>query len=644
MRPAILLWIAYTFLSLLTLATWSRKGWYSVTGDETHYIVMADSIIHDVSLDTRNAYIREFRTKKIYAPGLASVNAVPSEKNTHAIEGPNGLFSVHSPGLPLLFALPYYFGGVIAIRIFMVMISSLLVYFSWRLSSRISDNEVYRIISVAGLIIGPPFIQAANQIFPDLIGGLFIFVPVVYILEIYIDRKKGNKYVMYLAFLMVTLLPWLHLKYAVAAVILAIAFIWLWFKTYIKYSEGVFFASGVFLSLLMLGFYNKYAFGNISGPYNSAALGSIDQTLLVFLGLHLDRSQGLLLQNYLFIFAFIYLIPFMKKSGVISLLLILLYLSLMIPNAAHTNFYGGYSFVGRFAWSGTVIIIPFALSGLVSAMKDKWRLAYIIIGTGILSNILVIIYRIVERFPYYNIITNDGMVHLIRQEAYISFFPFLNEYMPAFYSEEWFLIYSINIVYILTFIFMILTGFAYAKKYRREYFYGMNILMFVFVVTVLVAKNLYSNDLTTRYCNEGKWSGSSLPSITGKDVNGARQALEGITKPGFLTFGPYVRLDYGSYILDLDTVKSGDYNEVIGKWDIYIPYLNRTVDSGEIYSTSANDTPDRRKFEINRDEAGYEIEVRTYYTGKGSLSVRSLDIRCDFEASKENLISDSPQD
>ena len=46
------LWLTYFCSATLTLTIWTMNNWFSVTGDEPHYLVMADGIIEKVSVST----------------------------------------------------------------------------------------------------------------------------------------------------------------------------------------------------------------------------------------------------------------------------------------------------------------------------------------------------------------------------------------------------------------------------------------------------------------------------------------------------------------------------------------------------------------------------------------------------------------
>lgn len=109
--PLPILLIAFYFFSIFTLANWWHAHRYSVTGDEPHYLVMADGVVSYGTFEQTKPYKKEFENKYIYPLGLAPSNAVPGPSNTHGIIGPHGLYNAHNIGLPLLISIPYKIGS-----------------------------------------------------------------------------------------------------------------------------------------------------------------------------------------------------------------------------------------------------------------------------------------------------------------------------------------------------------------------------------------------------------------------------------------------------------------------------------------------------------------------------------------------------
>src|SRR5437867_1259942 len=86
---------------LVTLAVFvGRTHVMPVTGDEPHYLIMADSVAHDFDLDLRNNYERDFETGAIFG-----------KEPPHAYRIRGRWMPYHTPGLAIVLALPFVLGG-----------------------------------------------------------------------------------------------------------------------------------------------------------------------------------------------------------------------------------------------------------------------------------------------------------------------------------------------------------------------------------------------------------------------------------------------------------------------------------------------------------------------------------------------------
>lgn len=159
-RPLALLLAIYFFLALLTLGVWQSKHYYAVAGDEPHYLVMADALIRHGQLEQTLPYQEEFKTRAICQQGLAAASASPNPHNTHAVQGPHGLFNVHNIGLPILLAIPWLLGGVTGAKLSMILASGLAVVTAWKLSGLFPADTGSRLLAVTATT---PAV-AANQV------------------------------------------------------------------------------------------------------------------------------------------------------------------------------------------------------------------------------------------------------------------------------------------------------------------------------------------------------------------------------------------------------------------------------------------------------------------------------------------------
>jgi hypothetical protein len=122
---------------------------------------------------------------------------------------------------------------------------------------------------------------------------------------------------------------------------------------------------------------------------------------------------------------------------------------------------------------------------------------------------------------------------------------------------------------------------------------------------------------------------SKLPSQTGTlegdflvadDING---------KAGFVTFGPYTLLPKGKYKISIDYRSQNEAGDAVGWWDAVS--LKGAVKHHKeiIYGTAGKEKV--MSAELILHATADNFEVRTYFSGKGRLSVKAIKIDKDLE-------------
>ena len=110
-------------IAMLVTLWFASLGEPRVTGDEPHYLVMADGLVHDRTFDLRDAYTREGQTQRIYGSPLPA----PHVTIINHRWGP-----YHEPGLAMLLALPFSVGGTLGARLALCLIAGALPLWVFR--------------------------------------------------------------------------------------------------------------------------------------------------------------------------------------------------------------------------------------------------------------------------------------------------------------------------------------------------------------------------------------------------------------------------------------------------------------------------------------------------------------------------------
>ena len=506
--------------------SWSNAGIYLVSGDEPHYLVIAKSLVERGTLEVSETYRDEMVWKRLYLPGMTE-----HDRDGHVVRALNGMFSAHNIGLPLLLAIPFGIAGVVGVKFFMIFLGALATALIWRISGQVTDDLFKRISSTLLLCLSPLILAGATQIYPDILSGIIC----AYVLQsFYGSPVKMSANTRIGAAVLVFLLPWLQIKLILPMGILLVGNLILHRGEYGSAKRRYFIIGGGVASLLALAYYNEYAFGRFTGPYSAGALEVSWTSLMVLAGLLLDQNQGFLFQNPVHFIGVIYLFAFIRKDPQFGILWGLVWLSLLVPNGLHTTWYGGGCLSGRFEWASTIV---FAYPTAFGLSKIRSRVIAVLLAAHVL-------FQGWQFHRYVNHLTdlfNRGPETW--SDTYSIFFPGLSQVLPMLYNRQWAYDWNPNYLWSYTFLILLFSGMMMVLVGRyRSLILWIGLAGFAYIVEILPhsrREQMLHFDLT------------SLPSQTGRALNGIRVAEVGDNQPGYLIFGPYLPLAPGQYVLEL---------------------------------------------------------------------------------------------
>ena len=599
-HPLMLLLLVYWTLCFVTFFSWSGNRWYPVTGDEPHYLAIASGVINYGTFEQTRSYRDDF-------PDLPTF--------FHTFEGPNGRYNAHGIGLPLIVCVPYLIGGAAAAKISLILLSGFLVVLLWRVSSFYTTGHGRRFLIVLIATVSLPFITAANQLYPEIPAGLICLTAISWLLLMESDAERFRKWEWAVA-IGISFLPWFHIKFLGTTLVLVFFLV---INSYaINKSVGRIAAivGPTFASLLLLGAYNYHAFGRLTGYFNfgEAIIGKV--TLMVLIGVHLDQFQGVFIQNPTLFAALLFLIPFLRRNWMVGLTTLIVYASIVVPNSFHPS-YGGRAFAGRFAWAAVVVAMPVVVFALSRLREDLGRKVYLLFGLLLLIQAVLYVQYTFRLLP---LVTPRYAGRFLWLSEYPSFYPNLKSFLPAWLNLSWAFSYGPNIAFLILAGGLIAGGLFYLPDRRAFY---RSVLVFLATCAAFVI----GAGLTSTAPGPPKtFMASELPSRVGEIVGDTRMAQEGRHKAGFLTFGPYIDLAEGKYLLTLSYTGHSPEGTNLGWWDVFVQKPEKMrIMRGDIR------TPDGpgvavAVFSIPRQLSGARTEIRTYYNGVGLLSVKSLTI------------------
>lgn len=349
-------------IAVAVILSFVKMDTLHITGDEPHYLVMADGLVRDRTLDLRNAYAREKETEAIYGSPLPAPHVVIVNHRW----GP-----YHEPGLSILLAIPFVVGRELGSRLTLCLLAGLLPLWVFRwLRARVPDGAAAW-LSI-GLAIGVPVSFGASQIYPDLPAGIIALALLLWLLGDGREPAAAGQWAVF--WLVAGLLPWLSLKFLATTVALTIAaFGVLWAERRAELRAALSTCALVAIGPATVAAFHLWAFETVLGPRPITELSaSFSRGAEMFLGLHLDQGQGMFWQQPLAFAGVMALVPFARQRPRIALMWLLVYGSLIGPNSLELARYGGGAPAGRFGWSAVWLwIVPIGC-----ALQDgpaRWR-------------------------------------------------------------------------------------------------------------------------------------------------------------------------------------------------------------------------------------------------------------------------------
>ena len=173
------------------------------TGDEPHYLMVAQSLAFDRDLDLTNDYASRKRTLRV-------VNSFPLETFRHAedITGSGKRRPLHGVGLSILLAPAVGIGGLVGAQLTMIVIAALLADQLLRLMRDLRLRRRYRVGAWIAIVGCAPLLVFASQIYPEVPAALLI----VLALRVMV-RWATSPFALALGAAAGVALIWLHVRY-----------------------------------------------------------------------------------------------------------------------------------------------------------------------------------------------------------------------------------------------------------------------------------------------------------------------------------------------------------------------------------------------------------------------------------------------
>ena len=300
-RPWRVWLLSFLALAAAAVALYSQR--IHLSGDEPHYIIVAQSLVEDGDFDLKNNL--DPRKYSQY---------MPVELRFHGSVRDGRYHSFHLPGVSFLLV-PFFFlfkllngavPGHLYFRLVAAFINSFFALGLFLALRRQPGGKEERRLFIFFLVTFPLVFQAVH-LFPELPGAALVVFA-------YIFARDKKRY--FTAGLLLAGVPWLHLKYSLPILFLSLAVLaWIWMEeTRIagRLKRLAAFAAAPLASLALLLLYSRTLYGSFSptaiesqfagNSFFAVPLGLRIETLLSFF---LDQRDGLLVYAPVFLLIFL---------------------------------------------------------------------------------------------------------------------------------------------------------------------------------------------------------------------------------------------------------------------------------------------------------------------------------------------------
>jgi hypothetical protein len=170
-------------------------------GDEPHYLIITESLLHDGDLRIENNHAaRQY---------LAFADS--ELKPDYLRRGRDGaIYSIHAPGLATLVLPAFAMGGYPAVVLFLAIACALVSLLAWRAAHAVTGDARAAWVGWLSVAATVPFFFQTFTVYPDGPAALIVLF-VVWALAVADGRSPGRLAPIGLA---LAALPWLHTRYA----------------------------------------------------------------------------------------------------------------------------------------------------------------------------------------------------------------------------------------------------------------------------------------------------------------------------------------------------------------------------------------------------------------------------------------------
>lgn len=391
-------WVTRRSLRTQTIAVWlataaaSSIGAARLThtvlfpsGDEPHYIVMAQSLWRDGDLKIENNHTRG-DYKEYFGRDLDPHFLTRGQDRE--------IYSVHPVGMPVLIAPVFAAGGYDLVVAFFILMAATAAAIAWRWVGATTGAPGATTLAWAAIAFSAPFLINSFTVYPEVPAALVAAIAVMLTLRPTPDRRPWHDVAVSA---LAGLLPWLSSKYApMSGAILAVAWARVWWPLHAgeraDRSLGSLVRLGGPYALSVAGwlafFYAYWGKPWPSAPYGRMLQTELGNTLFGVPGLLFDQEYGLLAYAPAYVLAGFGLWTMARRPGALRRVAIevtLIVAALAVTVGAFRIWWGGSAAPGRPMVSGLLLLmLPMAVQiGATATVPARRAAQHLLVWLGV---------------------------------------------------------------------------------------------------------------------------------------------------------------------------------------------------------------------------------------------------------------------
>lgn len=354
------------------------------SGDEPHYLVMAQSLWRDGDLQIENNHKRG-DYHEYFAPDL---------EPHYLTRGSNGqIYSIHPIGISVLLAPIYAFGGYQATVWTMILLASLATAMAWRWTVSMLNAPGAATFAWAVIAFSAPFLLNTFTIYPEISAAIAVMV--AFTTTIKTNAARSGLAPWLAVGVCIAALPWLSTKYApMSAALFLVVMFRLWNKkepASLLRDPKVIAITAIYALSLLAWFAFFYVIWGKPSP--TAPYGSLTQTEARFFarggpGLFLDQEYGVFAFAPAYVLAFTGLWHMWRTGGELrrqAIEIAVIFSALLATVGAFGIWWGGSSSPARPITSGLLLfMLPIATAFRAAPVASARRAAqHLLLWVGV---------------------------------------------------------------------------------------------------------------------------------------------------------------------------------------------------------------------------------------------------------------------